>query len=195
MGHRREKIKKLGDAFGGDFFGYEGFDYVADFNVAVVGDGDAAFHAGADFGGIVFEAAERGDFAFEDDDIVAEEADFGVALDVAVGDAAAGDGADLGDAESFEYVGAALVNLFDGGLEEAGHGALHLVLQFVNDGVETDVDFFLVGEFLRFALGANVEADDDGVGRGGEEHVGFGDGADAGAEELEANFVVGEAAE
>ena len=54
-----------------------------------------------DFAGIVLEAAQRADLAGEDDHVVAQQPHFGVALDEAVGHAAAGDGADLRDAEGF----------------------------------------------------------------------------------------------
>ena len=88
------------------------------------------------------------------DHVVAQQADFGVALDDAIRHVATGDGSDLRDAERVSHVGAALVGFLDGRLEQAGHGALDLVLQFVNDRVQADVDFFLLGKFLRLALAA-----------------------------------------
>ena len=148
-------------------------------DVAVVRDRDAALHAVGDFLGVVFEAAQRSDFAFEHDDVVAQQANFGVVLDHAIGHAATGNRSHLRDAESFEHLGAALVSFFDRRFEQAGHGALDLVLQFVNDRVQADVDFFLLGQFLRLALRPHVEADDDGVRRRGQQHVGFGDRAHA----------------
>ena len=41
----RRLTTALRDCFGRDFLGHEGFDYVADLDVAVVGDRDAALHA------------------------------------------------------------------------------------------------------------------------------------------------------
>ena len=69
------------------------------------------------------------------------------------------------------HLGAALVGFLDRRLEQAGHGLLDLVLQFVNDRVQADIDFFLVGEFLRFAFRTHVEADDDRVRGRGQQHV------------------------
>jgi len=54
----RKSKNALCEAFCGDALGQEGFDYVADLNVAVVGDGNSALHATAHFAGIVFEAAQ-----------------------------------------------------------------------------------------------------------------------------------------
>ena len=39
-------------------FSHKGFNHVADFHVAVVGDGDAALHAVGDLAGVIFEAAQ-----------------------------------------------------------------------------------------------------------------------------------------
>jgi len=48
----------LRDHFGGDSLGHESLDHIAHFDVAVVGNRDAALHAVADFAGIIFEAAQ-----------------------------------------------------------------------------------------------------------------------------------------
>ena len=50
--------------------------------------------------------------------------------------------------------------------------------------------FFLLGHLLRLALGPDVEADDDGVRGRRQQHVALGDGADAGAQHLDANLFV-----
>ncbi len=44
---------------------------------------------------------------------------------------------------------------------------------------------------LRVALRPHVEADDDGVRRRRQQHVGFGDGADAGVHHADAHLVGG----
>ena len=44
----------------------------------------------------------------------------------------------------------------------------------------------------RSVVGADVEADDDGVGCGGQHHVGLADGADAGVDDADADLLVGE---
>src|ERR1700674_1060545 len=61
-----DERRPLHHSFRCDLLGHEGLDHVADFNVAIVGDGDAAFHAVGYLAGVVFEAAQRVDFAFED---------------------------------------------------------------------------------------------------------------------------------
>lgn len=50
----------------------ERLDDVADFDIAVIGDGDATLHAAGDFLSVVLETAQRTDFPLEDDDVVAQ---------------------------------------------------------------------------------------------------------------------------
>src|SRR5260370_2067404 len=77
----------LNHYFCSDFFSHERFNHVANFYVPVVGNRDAAFHAIGDLAGIIFEAAQRSDLTFEDDDVVAQQPDCGIALHHAVRDA------------------------------------------------------------------------------------------------------------
>src|SRR5208283_5619537 len=77
-------------------------DHVALAHVLVVLEGRAALLAGVDLLDLVLEALERGELAFVHDDIVADEAHVGAALDLAVGDSAAGDLADLRNVEHLE---------------------------------------------------------------------------------------------
>ena len=81
---------------GGDLLGHEGLDDVADLDVLVAGDADAALEAALDLGGVVLEAAERADLPLVDHAVVAEEAGVGAARDDPVDDHAAGDDADFG---------------------------------------------------------------------------------------------------
>ena len=85
------------------------------------------------------------------------------------------------------------VVLLEGGIEQAQHGQAHLVLQLVDDGVQANLDAFLLRQLGGLALGAHVEADDDGVGGGGQQHVALGDGADAGVDDLDAHLLGGHA--
>src|ERR1051326_1306679 len=81
---------------------------VALLDVVVADDLHAALHAGADLLGVVLEAFELLEAAVVlDDDVLAGDADEGVALDDAVGDVAAGDGADLADLEDLADLGVA----------------------------------------------------------------------------------------
>src|SRR5690606_14795106 len=97
----------------------EAFDDVAGADVFVVLEGHAAFLAHRHFLDPVLEALERLELAFVDNDVVAEQAHTGTALDDALGDTAAGDLADLGDLEDFEDLGVADEGLAALGLEEA----------------------------------------------------------------------------
>src|SRR6478735_3081931 len=85
-----------------DLFDAVALDHVARAHVLVVLEGHAAFLAGDDFLCIVLEALELPQLALVDDDVVADQADIGAALDRAVGNAATGDLADLRDVEDLE---------------------------------------------------------------------------------------------
>ena len=99
--------------------------------------------------------------AGEDHDRVADQAELGLARDLALGDEAAGDGADLGDGEDLADLGLAHELLALDRREHADHRLLDVVDGVVDDLVELDVDALLLGHLLRLAGGADVEADDD----------------------------------
>src|SRR5258708_10876848 len=162
----------LSDYFRGYSLGYEGFNRVADLDVAVVGDRNTALHAVGNLAGIILKAAQRAHLAFEHLHVVAQQADFGIALDQAIADAATSDCANLRDAEDIQHFGAALVILLDRRFEQAAHGALDLILQFVNDRVQADIHFLLLGDLLRLALRTHIEANDDRVRRRGQQYIG-----------------------
>src|SRR5262245_8196541 len=70
----------LGGCFGSSDLGYaEGFQNVANLDVVEVGDAYAAFKAGANFAGVVFEALERAELGGVDNGAVAQHAHLGVA--------------------------------------------------------------------------------------------------------------------
>src|SRR5215218_5179872 len=75
----------------------EGFDDVADLDVVVLLEADAAFEPRLDLGHVVLEASQRADLAFVNDHVVAEQARLRVARtgDAPLRDHAAGDGAEL----------------------------------------------------------------------------------------------------
>src|SRR6185312_3147594 len=117
---------------------------------------------------------------------------FGVALDEAIAYAAAGNGTNFRDTEGFQNFRAALIVFLEYRFEQAGHGTLDFILQLVNDRVQADIHFFLIRQFLSFALRAHVEPDDDGVRSGSQKHVTFGNRTHARAQHTEADFVVRE---
>ena len=55
-----------------------------------------------------------------------------------------------------------------------------------------DVHLLALGNFRGVAIGTNVEADDDGVRRRGQQHVRLVDRADAGVNDLDAHALVGQ---
>jgi hypothetical protein len=69
------------------------------------------------------------------------------------------------------------------------------ILQLVDDGVQANLNAFLLRQLGGLALGADVEADDDGVGSGGEKDVALSDGTDAGVDDLDAHLLSGHAGE
>src|SRR5690606_16970439 len=74
-------------------------DDVAFLDVVVAVEADAALVPGRDLADVVLEAAQRSDAALPDLHRIAHQADLRVADDLALGDVAAGDDADLRDAE------------------------------------------------------------------------------------------------
>src|SRR5262245_54822550 len=114
-----------------------------------------------------------------DDDIVADQPDPGAALDHALGDAAAGDLADLGDVEDLEDLGIAEEGFPQDRRQQAGHCLLHVVHEVVDDVVVADLAAGSLGGLARLGIGADIEAENDGAGSGGELNIGFGDAADA----------------
>src|SRR5688500_20041351 len=75
----------------GDLTDFVGLDDVADLDVVVPGDGDAALVAEGDLTNVVLEAPEARDLTGVDDLAVTQQPRLGVADDLAVGDVASGD--------------------------------------------------------------------------------------------------------
>src|ERR1700730_9836505 len=169
----------------------EAFEQIADFDVVEVRNSDAAFETRANFVGIFLEPAQRTDSAGVNHHSFTNDAHFGIALDDAVENVTAGDRADALDAESIAHFGAAEMRFLEDGLEQAGHGLFDLVGDFVNDRVQADVDVFALSQIRSFAIGAHVEGENDGARSGSEQDVGFGDGADAGVNDLQLHLIGG----
>src|SRR5271165_5512821 len=170
----------------------EVLDDISDFNVTVIGDRDAAFHAVPHLADILLEASHRAYFALEHHYVVAQQANLGIALYDTIGHVAACNRAHLGNAEGVAHLGTPQIGFFDNRFEQASHGLLDFILQLVNDGVQADVHLLLLRQFLRFAFRSHIEADDDGVRRRGQQHVGFGNGAHSAQQDLDFHLVVGE---
>src|SRR5258708_2512316 len=173
-------------------FGGEGFNDIRGLDIGEVSNGDAALESGLDLAGVVLEGLQGLDFSSKHHHVVAKYAHFAVALDLPIDHHAARHIADLADAEHFAHLGAALVNLFEDRLEHAGHGALQLVRQLVDDGVQADIHLFLFSQRSCVSFGAHVEADDNGVGSGSQQDIAFVEGADGGTQHADANSLVRE---
>src|SRR5213075_199256 len=93
---------------------------------------------------LVLEASQRLDDPLEKDILAAADAD--LAFDhPAAGDGATGDIAALGELEQLADLGGPHNHLLEDRVQEASHGFLHLVDQFVDDGIEFDLDAFALG--------------------------------------------------
>ena len=125
-----------------------------------------------------------------DDDIVAQNADRRVARDLAVLDVAARDGADGGDLIGLTDLGVADDGLAELGRKHTLHGVGDLVDGIINDAVHPHIDLVTLRGGLCQLVRADVEADDDGVGRGGQQNIGLVDRADARVDDAHAHLVV-----
>src|SRR5690606_25641870 len=113
-------------------------DDVADAHVLVVLEGHAAFLTGDNLLHVVLEALELAELALVDDDVVADEAHVGPALDDTIRDAAARDLADLRDVEDLEDLRIAQHVLAQRGRQHARHRLLHVIHEVVDDVVVAD---------------------------------------------------------
>ena len=165
------------------------FDDVALLHVLVVGEGHAAFLAGLHLAHFVLEALQGGKFAFVDHDIVADQAHLGAAAHDAFGDAAARDLADLGDVEHFQDFGIAEELLARLRRQHARQRRFHVIHHIVDDVVIADLDAIALGAVARLVVGAHIEADHRRAAGMRQDHVAFGDAADAGLQDLRADFV------
>src|SRR5688572_4807201 len=137
---------------------------VTHLHVVVVRQLDAALEPGLHFLHVVLHAAERFDREILGDDLaVANEADLAAALDVPVGDEAAGDVAELGHLEHLPHFHMAVQLLADFRLEQAGERLLQVVEDLVDDAVQPDLDAPLLGHRAGGFVGNHVEPDDDRV--------------------------------
>ena len=142
-----------------------------------------------DFLGVVLEALEDRQRPFVDDDVVAQQAHFCAALDLALGDLAARDFADLRDVEHLLDRGVAEKHFAPGRREQARHRRFHFIDQVVDDVVIADFDALAVGRALGLLVGAHVEADDDGLRGARQRDVRLGNTADASMDNARQDFV------
>src|SRR5688572_22952031 len=145
-----------------------GLDDVALLEVLVVREAHGALESLSDLAGVVLEALERGDGAVPDDGALTDVADLGAPGDHAVAHHTPGNLAHSWDLEDLEHLGVAGDDLLVLGLEHAHHGGLDLLEDLVDDLVGADLDALGLGQLAALAIGPHVEADDGGVGGGGQ---------------------------
>ena len=113
---------------------------------------------------------------------------FVVAVQLTLDDVAAGHGAHLRHLEGLAHLGDAGILFHDVGGQEAHARGVDLLDSLIDDAVQADVHLLLLGLHLRLARGAHVEADDDGVGGGGQRDVGLGDAAHGRVHDVDAHL-------
>src|SRR4051812_7023445 len=185
------RMRRLGlDSAAGDLHHLEGLDDVALLDVLEVAQHQTTLEALADLGGVVLLTLERREVeVVGHDGAVADHPDLGVAADQAAGDHTTGDVADPGAAEDRTDLRLAQGPLLVLRLEHALERCLDLLDGLVDDGVVPDLHALLLGHLGRLALRADVEADDDRVGGGGQVDVGLGDRTDTAVDDAQRHLV------
>src|SRR5690606_25691298 len=163
----------------GDLFDPVALDHVANLDVVEVGNVQAALEALADLADIVLEALETAELPLVHLDAVADDANLPTPLDLAVGDHAPSNGTHPGHLEDLPDFGGSEKHFPLFRREQALHRSLNFRHGLVDDVVEADVDLLPLRRHASFARRPNVEADDDGAGSRGEQHVRLVDRADS----------------
>src|SRR5690348_5604056 len=180
----------LSGSFRGAHLGdIETFQDVADLNVVEVGYPRTAFKAGAHFTGIVFEAFQGTQLRCINHCAVANHPNLRVALEDAIHHVAACNGARALYAEGVAHFRAAQESLRYDRLEQAFHGLLDFVRNFVNDVVRAHVHVFLLRQVCRFAVRPNAEGDDNRPRRRCQKHIVFRYRANARADNFQLHLV------
>src|SRR5690606_13019202 len=162
-------------------------DQVAFLDIVEVGQTDSALETLGNLAGVVLEPLQGVDGARVGHDPVAEQSGPGAALDDSLGDIAAGHGAGPGDLEHGPHLGGAEDHFLLFGGELAHQELFDVVQEFVDDPVGADLDPGLLGQPPGAGLGADVEADDDGLGDVGQGDVVLVDSAHRTVNDLDAS--------
>ena len=78
------------------------------------------------------------------------------------------------------------------GCQHTLHSVGDIVDGIVDDAVHPHLDLGGSGFFLGHVVGADIEADDDGVGGIGQVNVGLADGTDTGMDDADAHLIIGD---
>ena len=101
------------------------------------------------------------------------------ALEHAIYDVASRHSACAFDTEGIAHFRAAQIRFLDDRFEQALHGLLNLIRNFINDIMRANVDVFLLRQFSGLAVRPHSKRNDDCPGSGGQQNVVLGDGAHA----------------
>src|SRR5207247_7759354 len=122
---------------------------------------DATLEAGLDFAGVLLDPAERLDReVLGNDGAAAREPDLAAALDVPVGDEAAGDVAEAADLEHLADLDVSVELFADLRREQAGKRLLEVVEDLVDDAVEQHLHAPLLRHRPGRLVAHHVEPDD-----------------------------------
>ena len=92
-----------------------------------------------------------------DNNVVAQQADFGAASDHALGNHAAGNFADAGDVIDLADFGISQNLFFEFGREQAFQAFLDVVCNIVDDGIVANVNSIAPGDIARLRNGTDVK--------------------------------------
>src|SRR6266436_6266718 len=157
----------------------ETFKDVADLDVIEISNARAAFKTRAYFAGVILEALQRAELRGVNHRTIAQHSHLRLALQDPVDHVAACHRTRALDTERVAHFGAAQVRFCDNRLEQAFHGFLQLVGNFVDDRVRADVHVFLLRQVQSLAVRPHSEGDHDRAGCGGQQHIVFCDRANA----------------
>src|SRR3954467_14648443 len=171
------------------FHHLEHLELVAFLDIGEVLERHAALEARLDIAHVVLESLERVDLAGVDDHVVAQHPHLGASLDHAFLNVAAGDRADLRDAEYLAHLDHTEHRFLLLGREHAGERGLHLFDRVVDDVVVAHLDAGGLDQLSGGGVGAGVEADDHGARGHRQVVVRLGNAADAGVHHAYLDFV------
>src|SRR5271157_5032663 len=167
-----------------DLLGVVALDDVAHLVAVEIVQLDAALEAGAHLVCVVLEALERRNLALVHDLAGPAQAGRGSAVDLALGDEAAGHKA-LGERERRAHLGGTELDLLDVGIEQVRHHLAHLVPELVDDLEGLDAHAVVLGERGDAVLQLGAETQDDSARRRRHDHVVLRHEADLGRDDLE----------
>src|SRR5690606_4533247 len=134
----------------------EDLELVADLDVVVALQGQAALEALLDLADVVLEALERVELPGPDDGVVAQQAHMGATAHRALEHHAPGDVADPRDAEDLADLDQADDLLLLLRRQQSAHRRLHVIHRVVDDVVVADLDPVALGHPPRLLVGADV---------------------------------------